>query len=350
MSSAPRRRLAVIVPAHNTARSLGACIEAIRAQTRAPDEIIVFDDGSTDTTAAIARRENVRILTNPGAPKGPALARNAGARVATAEILAFVDADVVLDKDALAILETELLSDQSISAVFGSYNRAPQAKRIAGLYANLRHHYIHQNGAREAATFWTGLGAVRTEAFDAIGGFDERIGAPAMEDVELGARLRAAGGRIRIAPEAQGSHCKDWSLGQLWLTDIFSRAIPWARLVASGRSESGHLNASPREAIAAAVAHLVWVLAVGAFFKAELALAALAALSLYIWLNRRLFAIFAEAGGARLAVAGGALHWFYHLYASAIFGVATVIARFRSLNPAAPARIKVDDVPEQRRA
>ena len=324
-------RLAVIVPAFNAAATIGACLAAIRAQTRKPDEIIVIDDGSTDDTGALARRVGVRLLVNSAAAKGPAYARNEGVRAAKAEILVFVDADVALEEDAIAILESALFADPSISAVFGSYNRAPPVKRLAGLYANLRHHFIHQNGGPEAATFWTGIGAVRSAAFEAIAGFDERIGAPAMEDVELGARLRAAGGRIRIAPGAQGAHLKDWTILQLWRTDIFNRALPWARLVASGRAESGHLNASPREALAAAAAHFVWVMTIGAFFEPALSLAALAALAFYLWLNRRLITLFADVGGPRLAISGAALHWLYHVYASAIFGAALVAARLNSL-------------------
>ena len=59
------------------------------------------------------------------------------------------------------LLLDELESDPQIWAAFGSYDQNPRVKRRAALYANLRHHWVHQNGEREAATFWTGLGAVR---------------------------------------------------------------------------------------------------------------------------------------------------------------------------------------------
>ena len=65
-----------------------------------------------------------------------------------------------------------------------------------------------------------------------MGGFDERrFVHPSIEDVELGARLVAAGGKIRLVPEAQGKHCKDWTLLQVWRTDILRRAYPWSCLL-----------------------------------------------------------------------------------------------------------------------
>lgn len=323
----PRGKLAVIIPAYNAAATLGRCLAAVAASTRRPDEIILFDDGSTDETPAIARRFGVRILTNEGLPLGPAVGRNRAARASEADILIFIDADVVIHDDALALLEEAVSDDPSIAAAFGSYDRSPPVRRLAALYVNLRHHFIHQHAEREAVTFWSGLGAVRRDAFLAAGGFDDRFSQPAIEDIDLGARLRAAGMRIRIAPEAQGGHCKDWTLFQLWETDIFKRAIPWAVVMASGQGEKGGLNAAPREQAVAALAHGVWIFAIGAFFNGWLGVAAAAAACAYLWANRRFFGLLAEVGGAKLALAGACLHWLYHVYASAIFGAILIGAR-----------------------
>ncbi|MGE0408982.1 MAG: glycosyltransferase family 2 protein [Amphiplicatus sp.] len=334
------KRLAVIIPAYNAEETLRACLEALAVSTRRPDEIVLFNDGSTDGTEAIAKefgfvpscedqtpalrgRVLKRLLTNRGAPKGPAHARNAAADAADADILVFVDADVAIEPQAIAVLEATLMSGPSIFAAFGSYNRAPRARRLAALYVNLRHHSIHQEGAEEAATFWTGLGAVKTSVFDGVGGFDERR-ATSMEDIELGARLIAAGGRVRLAKGAQGAHLKDWTLAQLWKTDIFGRAIPWARLIASGQSDARQLNAGPRERLSAILAHLVWMLTIAGFLTPLPSAAALGALAAWLWLNRKLLALFFKVGGARLLVVGAMLHFLYHLYASAIFGTMLV--------------------------
>ena len=109
---------------------------------------------------------------------------------------------------------------------------------------------MHQNGQTDALTFWAGLGAIRQSAFQDVGQFDSRIGF-SIEDIELGVRLNAAGYQIRLVPTAQGTHCKDWRLLQLWRTDIFRRAIPWSRLLVNGATQGISLNLSRTERLRA---------------------------------------------------------------------------------------------------
>ena len=82
-----------IVPVFNGERYLGEALESILAQTYRPREIIVVDDGSTDTTPAVAALYGDRVLyvrqDNAGAPS----ARNRGLSLARGEFVAFLDAD-----------------------------------------------------------------------------------------------------------------------------------------------------------------------------------------------------------------------------------------------------------------
>jgi GT2 family glycosyltransferase len=191
----------------------------------------------------------------------------------------------------------------------------------------LRHHWVHQNGEREAVTFWTGLGAVRARAFWSIGGFDERSG---VEDIDLGTRLLRAGGRIRLVPEALGTHCKNWSVLQLWRTDVFRRAIPWAKHLASGEGFDGHLNGSARERLSSVVAYLTLIAALGVFFSKWSGVAFVILAMGYIYLNRGLFRLLLRRGGISSMIAGVILHWIYHLYASATYIVVLVGIRLRT--------------------
>jgi glycosyltransferase involved in cell wall biosynthesis len=82
-----------IIPCYNAERFLGEAIESVIAQTLAPVEIIVVDDGSTDGSAAVAARyaDRVRYLRQDNA--GPATARNRGVESSCGEFVAFLDAD-----------------------------------------------------------------------------------------------------------------------------------------------------------------------------------------------------------------------------------------------------------------
>jgi glycosyltransferase involved in cell wall biosynthesis len=86
--------VSVVIPAFNAARTLGASIESALAQTLRPLEIIVVDDGSTDSTAAVARsfaNAGVVLVTQRNA--GAAAARNGGLQVARGRYVALLDAD-----------------------------------------------------------------------------------------------------------------------------------------------------------------------------------------------------------------------------------------------------------------
>ena len=309
---------AVIVPAYNASGTIADCLQAIVSSEAKPSEIIVYHDGLTDNVNRIALATHARIISNPGRVVGPARGRNIGARESTCEILIFVDADVIVAKDAFRLLLEEIASDRQIWAAFGSYDRAPRVNRRTALYANLRHHWVHQNGRREAVTFWAGLGAVRRDAFWAVGGFNERATAPEIEDIELGAKLKSQGGRIRLVPEAMGTHCKDWTIAQLWRTDIFQRAIPWAMLLAGGACDAGHLNTAPRDRWSAVLAYFGPLMLAGCYLSAWSGVGFVVATVCYVYLNRGLFQLLLRSG-VTVLMAGSMLHWIYHLYASAAY-------------------------------
>ncbi len=334
-AAAARSTLVAIVPAFNASATVGDCVAALRASHRAPDRIVLFDDGSTDDTGAIARRHGVEVIRNDGPPIGPGLGRNAAALAATETLLLFCDADVVVHADAIGRLEAEVIASPDIAAAFGSYDESPLSQRGAALYANLRHHFVHQRGDREAGTFWAGLGIVRTSAFLSVGGFSPRFGRPSIEDIELGIRLkRQRLGRIRLVPEAQGTHCKDWGTRQLWKTDILSRAAPWSRLIASGETEGNQLNLVPAERMSAVLAHIVLLAVLLAIFAPVALVAAGLAAMAYIWLNRDFLRLLARRGPS-LALRGLGYHWLYHLYASVTF--ALVLLRVRMSIKLSPA-------------
>jgi GT2 family glycosyltransferase len=207
-----RDAVSIIVPAYNAEATLPECLKAIRAAMRSEDDLILFDDGSTDSTRNIAEAADARIVTNPARPRGPAHGRNQAAATATKPWLMFVDADVIVHADAIDRLVDEV-ERTGAAAAFGSYDDHPRSRRLPALYANLRHHFVHQSGSRDATTFWSGIGLMKADVFRDFGGYDDALFAhPSIEDVELGMRLISAGEKIRLVPEAQGTHWKDWTL------------------------------------------------------------------------------------------------------------------------------------------
>ncbi len=85
--------ISVIIPTYNRARLLPRCLDSVSAQTFKPLEVIVVDDGSTDSTQAQVRRDYPGVKLYAQENKGPSAARNAGIRAAAGDWLALLDAD-----------------------------------------------------------------------------------------------------------------------------------------------------------------------------------------------------------------------------------------------------------------
>lgn len=311
---------------------IGQCLDAINASNPRPKEIIVFDDGSTDRTAEIARAKGAHVIT-AASNAGPAVGRNTGVEAASTDVVIFVDADVVVEPDALGRLASTISDNEDVVAAFGSYTEYSSVRNFAGRYANLRHHHVHQQAAPngkpvDAQTFWSGLGAVDRRAFLAVGGFDTNFDRPSIEDVELGLRLRQNGGRILLNPRAHGEHLKNWTVRCLWRTDIKLRAIPWSELIAEGRIDPT-LNTSGSEKGKAVIAILLLVSLGLSILLMSLPLATMAGVLglLYLWVNRDFLKLLANKS-RRLALAGAGFHWLYHIYASVTFVAVMAFKRF----------------------
>jgi GT2 family glycosyltransferase len=299
-------RLSAIVPATNDPPTLERCVAAIRAAEEPPEEIVVVDRA---------------------AAPGPAAARNEGAARATGDVLVFVDADVVPHGDAFRRIRDAFDAEPALAALFGSYDDAPEAPGLVSTFRNLLHHHVHQNAGGPASTFWAGLGAVRRDAFAAAGGFDsDRYRVPAVEDIDLGPRLKAAGGRIVLDPSVQGTHLKAWSLGEMVRTDFSRRGLPWAELLLERGGASTALNLGWRHRLSALAA--VTASAAIILRRPRAAVGAAAAL---VALNRSFYAVLLRRRGPPQAAAGVPLHALHHLTgaAAALVAVAARIARLQ---------------------
>lgn len=187
--------VSVVVPARDAAQLLPGLLDALAAQTRPPDEIVVCDDGSQDDTAAVAQAAGAKVV--PGAGEGPGAARNLAGAAATGAVLAFTDADCVPDPGwlaaGLAALEDADLVQGAVrpDAPVGAWDRTIWVLRLSGLFetANL---------------------LVRRDVFDRVGGFPAGArparGKELGEDVLFGWAAARAGARVAFAPDAIVHH------------------------------------------------------------------------------------------------------------------------------------------------
>ena len=244
--------VSVIIPARDSSQALRLCLDSIAASSYPNLETIVVSDASTDDTAEVARQRGVRVITN-NEQCGAAYARNVGARAAAGDILFFADADVVLNPDAISRAADCLLSDRA-DAVFGSYTAETRLPQFTARFKNYQHHFHHQQGSEHPVSFWSGCGAVTREAFTALEGFD--VSLRFCEDIEFGHALVNAGYRVRLLKQMQAEHLKSYGLRRLIRSELLGRAIPWTRLLRSGRSRMGTLNTNANGVLSVALTGL----------------------------------------------------------------------------------------------
>lgn len=195
--------VSVVIAARNARQTLAAQLEALEAQDYAgPWELVVADNGSTDGTAGLAHgwvgTLPVRVV-DAASRRGASFARNRGWRSARGDLIAFCDADDVVDSRWLSRLA----------------KAAEEADLVGGPYEFRRLNANRSQPWWDGASLPVGLNflpfmvggnlAVWTDVLTTLGGFDEAY--RTQEDVELSWRAQLSSLRVGFAPDAV-VHCR----------------------------------------------------------------------------------------------------------------------------------------------
>ena len=318
-------RISVIIPVRNGGSQFERCLRAFQSLETPAHEIFVVDDGSSDGSARLAAAAGMRLLHTEVPGSGPAQARNLAAQHATGEVLFFCDADVEIRPDTLARIRQSFDADPELAALFGSYDAEPSHSGLISQYKNLFHHYVHQHGATDASTFWSGCGAIRRDVFVKHGGFPTHYRLPSIEDIDLGHSLKKSGQRIKLDKTLQVKHLKHWTLRNLLHSDIVARGIPWTRLILRERAFLNDLNLQTHNRASVASVYLGLLCAVLGFWQSNFWLGVILTGSVLLVLNRDLYRFFIQQRGLRFTFGAIGLHWFYYFYNGISFSAGVLL-------------------------
>jgi O-antigen biosynthesis protein len=193
-------RVSVVVCSYNAERTMEPCLASLEKLNYPDYEVIVVNDGSTDSTLSIAERFNYcRIISQQN--KGLSVARNVGAEAATGEIVAYTDSDCVADPDWLTYLVAKMES-ANLVACGGPNFPPPEDSLVPAAVAVSPGGPTHVLLSDDVAEHIAGCNmAFRRDVLLAMGGFDP-IYRAAGDDVDICWRFQDAGHVIGFSPAA----------------------------------------------------------------------------------------------------------------------------------------------------
>ena len=184
--------ISIIIPAHNEANSLGNLLLSIRRYLTIACEVIVVDNGSTDSTADVAL-QNGAIVVSQATAVYPSVARNIGAKRAGGEFLIFLDGDTRVTADWCSALKNSLqkLHDNPM-VMTGARVVVPEPEAISWI-----ERFWFGPLAEEPVNYLNGANIITTAAaWQKLNGMDETLATG--EDYELSMRARKQGVQIHI--------------------------------------------------------------------------------------------------------------------------------------------------------
>lgn len=203
--------ISVIIPAYNAEKTIGKCIEALLKQSyKKPYEIVIVDDGSVDRTKDIVKKYGgkfgkgkLKLIEQKH--KGPAAARNLGAKRAKGSIILFTDSDCTADKNWISEMINPFKRNRKIAGVQGRYKTEQKSLTARFAQAEIEERYMRmiERGVDSIGTY---AAAYRKGIFLKMGGFDRRFPIASGEDFDLSYRIKDKGFLLTFNPNAVVYH------------------------------------------------------------------------------------------------------------------------------------------------
>jgi len=294
--------ISVIIPVYNGENTLGVLLDSLAAGNYGERELIVVDDGSIDRTREAASKYPARLLST-GGRRGPAAARNLGAKEAKGGVLLFLDADTVARPDLLCHIAERFTNEPQLVAIVGYYDKVPWNRGKFARYKALMVHYWFRNAA-VMESFETCCGAIRREAFFKAGGFDESYIDADVEDYEFGYRVMEQGPIQVDHRMIVGHHFPSFSKN---FRNYYRRSKLWMALFLSRRKFESTAT-TPGEGISRMVGIGAAGLLILGLFWNILLYPGLFAFAVYLYLLRGFLALLRDEEGILFLLWGIGVH------------------------------------------
>ena len=221
-------KLSIILPVYNGEKYLLQAVESIRKNTFRDYELILIDDGSTDSTPKLIKKINPDLhLTNPE-NFGHPYSRNIGSDHAKGEILYFTDVDVELYSDTLEKVYRHFKNNNT-NCVIGLYSLPSVKNNLCTIYKNAWISFSYLDSANKVNWFFTAVGAIRKNVWKKSRNFQNYKLKTGGSDITFGFDLSEKGINIIMDNTLIVNHLKKYSFSFLLKND-FNRSFGYSSI------------------------------------------------------------------------------------------------------------------------
>lgn len=279
------------------AATIGPCLEAAFSSDYNNFEVVVVDDHSEDNSVEIIKQYPCKLIRLESR-SGTSRARNTGAKNSRGEYIFFIDADCLLERETLSIVNRTLSLSGSDVIIGGTYTKMPYDRTFYSIFQSVFVNYSETKNIVNPDYIAAHAMIVDAGTFGKSGGFPEDF-MPIIEDIEFSHRLRRSGCRLKMNPDIQVRHIFNFTLLKS-LRNAVRKSMYWNMYSLKNKDvfkDSGSASVELKTNVASCSLNIVLIALFLLFNISEFLYPVPPVFMFNIFINRNMLKVFFETGG-----------------------------------------------------
>jgi glycosyltransferase involved in cell wall biosynthesis len=279
------------------AATIGQCLEAAFSSDYKNFEVVVVDDHSEDNSVEIIKEYPCKLICLESR-SGTSMARNTGARNSRGEYIFFIDADCLLERETLSVVNRTLSICGPDVMIGGTYTKMPYDRTFYSIFQSVFVNYSETKNVKNPDYIAAHGMIVDALTFGKSGGFPEDF-MPIIEDIEFSHRLRRSGCRLVMNPDIQVRHIFNFTLLKS-LRNAVRKSMYWNMYSLGNKDvfkDSGSASVELKTNVASCFLNMILIALFVLSDISEFLYPVLPLFMFNIFINRKLLKVFYETGG-----------------------------------------------------